>query len=76
MFSVKRTPEVPRWARLLPKALCIFQRTRSCAAAPLTDATVNASTAPVSVASLHSCRVMFRSPLVVVALHGPVVGFP
>ena len=31
MSLEKRTPDVPRCGSVLPNALCIFQRTRSCA---------------------------------------------
>ena len=33
MSLLNRTPDGPRWVRALPKALCIFQRTFSCALA-------------------------------------------
>ena len=38
MFLAKRTPEVPRCGSWLPKALCIFQRTLSCAFASVVTA--------------------------------------
>ena len=59
MSLEKRTPEAPRCGSVLPNALCIFQRTRSCALAAVNTAVSQADR--LMMASLSKPFGMWRS---------------